>query len=630
MRVAGLVRADVVRVLYLAAALATAPTVACSGRSRAPSLELRTDGARESVCARLLPLPLEQDRKVGTALDPEDRDLGTFTLGGATYPALATAAANSRVVWPTELKGEEFLDFGLAASGPAEMGSVQATVRVAWAPEGHRVEEALYTGLVPVAALMDSGMQVRVRMPAQSGRGALVLSARLETSELPEGSRFHWLNPRISCPADTELLPVNVLLICVDTLRADRLIPGQSPDISMPRVASRLADAVVFENAYANSSWSLPSMASILTGRLPGEHNAGRRTRIAGPTGEVDYSARAIAGGIELSLSTGRYRFQMLHRSVSTLQELLGASGWYTAAIHNNGYINPPTRVLKGMDAAFQYPSVQASTATDQALEWLKTNGRGRFFLFLHYIEPHQWPGELPPSVRDKTSVASFTEDDRRAVVATYDELVGRTDEALERLFEGLETAGLFEDTLVILTADHGERFFERGVRGSHGGSFLESVVRVPLAIWAPGLAPRRVSRMVSSIDIAPTVLRAVGLSAPEGMSGHDLLNARPARPVPVTSEFVLWSADQAARWEGPWKFVLKPESGDNGLYDLQDDPGERQNLVAERPDLARRLESMLVDYRQRSLAAFTALDYQSTRMDPRTIESLRALGYIR
>jgi arylsulfatase A-like enzyme len=385
--------------------------------------------------------------------------------------------------------------------------------------------------------------------------------------------------------------------------------------------------------AYANSPWSLPSITTILTGLYPGLHNAGRRTLVGPAEVTTDYSARSVEGGIQLTIGGRNYRFQMLHSSVPTLQEILGARGYYTGAIHSNGYISHPTRVLKGTDFVRHYPEGDAAMGSDHAIDWIEKNNELNFALFLHYIDPHQWPKRLPQPLRGRPP-EDLKDQERARVLEIYDELCRYVDEHLDRFFHELERRGLMEKTYVVLLADHGERFFEKGVVGSHGGGYYESVLRVPLAFWGPDIPRRRIDTRVNLADVVPTVLDLLGVASAETeLSGHTL------RPLfegqhevdrDVVSEFILWSdEDHSALLRDHWKLITFWERRAVELYDLAQDPLELADVAAESPELTRLLHGVLLDHQRRAVKRFNSLTYEATHIDEETYKSLRALGYI-
>jgi arylsulfatase A-like enzyme len=320
----------------------------------------------------------------------------------------------------------------------------------------------------------------------------------------------------------------------------------------------------------------------------------------------------------------------MLHPSFETLQDLLGAAGYQTLAIHSNGYVDPPTGVLDGMDQVIHYPP-QAHAGTNAALRHLGSLSETRFFLFLHYIDPHQWPTLLPESLRDRVDPGSFSSRERGEVLRIYDDLVRTVDIELERFLSALDARSLASDTVIVFLSDHGERFFEKGVVGSHGGSHYESVLRVPLAIWLPGHPGEDVPTRVSLVDVTPTLLEMAGIEAPGSLVGTSLMpliRATATADREVDAGLVLWSAEEAALVTGHWKYVYRPGQGDL-LFDLEADPGENHNLVGRHPALASELRTRLVARSRADRKRSEDLEYPAVFLQKPTLDSLRALGYV-
>jgi arylsulfatase A-like enzyme len=587
------------------------------------------------VVARALPLPVEH-RSPGVQSEAEVAER-VITHQGVTRRFLEHPGLAGGFVWEVPSRSER-VRFGFAVEFPDEdrgLVGQELHLRLTLDDEDGQVvwEQRRELGSSGLAL-----EEVEVELPggggeAPPGTGArrLVFNSRPEP---PGTSRSEasvlWANPMaLAAPPPDRSPRPNVLILCIDTLRADRLLGDRAAE-TMPNLSARLATGRVYENAYANSSWSLPSMASIFTGRVPGAHHAGRRTHLGAGSVDVDYSARPTGGGIVLTIGGQRFRYQMLHQSVPTLQEVLGSAGYYTAAIHNNGYINYPTRVLKGADEATQYNRAEARVGTDLTLDWIRRHRRERFYLFLHFIDPHQWPVEIPEGLRGK-SLADLTAEDRTTILGVYDRLVARTDEQVERVFEELESTGLLESTVVVLLADHGERFMEQGVVGSHGGSLRESVIRVPLVIWAPGLPPGRTGEPAGLDSVAGTVSALAGLPPPEGAAPSLIDSARRTRRAwnhDVIAEGVLWGPDRWAVVSDGWKYV-ETAGSEAALFALAKDPGEDEDLVERQPEVASRLRNLLQRHREASDLGYRLLDYEATALDAQTIESLRALGYI-
>ena len=177
-----------------------------------------------------------------------------------------------------------------------------------------------------------------------------------------------------------------------------------------------------------------------------------------------------------------------------------------------------------------------------------------------------------------------MTEEDRQFLVARYDAEIRFTDDTLRELFDELETRGFFEDALVVVTSDHGEEFAEHGSL-LHQGYLYEELLRVPLILQGERVPPGRVeSGLVSSIDIAPTILAYAGLPVPDAMAGRDLLGERVV-PRPV---FAQYGPRRYALRTDRWKLIEDRLRDRIELYDLEADPGETRNLAGEEPERGR------------------------------------------
>lgn len=421
----------------------------------------------------------------------------------------------------------------------------------------------------------------------------------------------------------------NLLLVTVDTLRADHLgVYGYDLPTS-PNLDRFAEDAVVFENAYAPSTWTLPSVATLMTSHAPVTHGA-ERTR------------------------------SVLDDSFETLAERLAAAGFRTGAVVSHTFLAPRRGFAQGFQhfdesliAASAKRSQRATSSpqvTARGLAWLDAeagDGDAPWFLWLHYFDPHHVYeeregltdrfGEVDreamkrPDDADPAAVEAWIEAHRTGARTLYDGEVAFTDRHLGRLFDGLAERDLADDTLVVLGADHGEEFLDHGaVR--HRWNLHEATLRVPLLLRAPGLPPRRVEEPVSLMDVAPTVLALLcGAGEAEDLAGTSLVPALRGRPLerpPVVAR--LHSLDQdvhEAIVTDRWK-LIRTEDG-VALYDRVADPGEERDVSAEHPERARaleaRLDARLAEREQRGEGFDRA---QPVRLSPGDRERLRALGY--
>jgi choline-sulfatase len=406
-----------------------------------------------------------------------------------------------------------------------------------------------------------------------------------------------WLWKRPARPEVRREPGLNVLLVTIDTLRADALGTYGHPRDAAPWI-DRLAEAGVrFEHAYAHNVVTLPSHANILSGRHPTEHgirdNSGFR----------------------------------LPRQVETLATLLKARGYRTAAFVSAFPLDSQFGLARGFDVyedsfvnvdtnpAFLVQERRGEETVALARRWLEAGAEDPFFCWVHVFEPH-FPYEPPPSV-----AARFPDQPYLGEVAA-------TDAALAPLLEPLIEAGPRGRAVVVLTADHGEALGEHGEK-THGLFAYEGTLRIPLILFAPRLfGPRVVVEPVRHIDLLPTVLDALGASLPDGLPGRSLLPLAAGgrdRPPPVYFEAL--SATLNRGWaplhgvvRDRMKFIDLPIPE---LYDLASDPGETRNLAASRPDTVEAMELLLARFRSSDRGIRRAEETDETR------ERLRALGYL-
>ncbi len=420
--------------------------------------------------------------------------------------------------------------------------------------------------------------------------------------------------------------PDSVLLIVVDTLRPDHLGAYGYARPTSPHMDQWARGARRFDQAWSTSSWTLPAFGSILTGRYPDQHGAGKLH----PTAQIP-----IPGA--------------LNSKLPTLSERLEQGGWHTAAIVNNPFLHERFGLNRGFQRYDYSPADnvelrRADASVDLMLEWLEEI-QSPFFVMLHLFDPHL--GYDPPApvrgrftgeslegypVADlrgiRSRAAEISSGERQFIEAAYDEEIVFVDEQLGRLFSALDERGLDSRLLVILTSDHGEEFFEHG-SFEHGHSLHQEVVKVPLLIRGPGIAAGTSPEPVSLVDLAPTILEALSLpSLPdtEGISLWPLLTEGTAPEArSLRAEGALWGPPRGSTLEYPFRLLLEPELGRVQLFNLEQDPRETQDLSAVQ---AERLAFLLQKWEARSQSA--SPDWVLPDLDRDTLERLRSLGYVR
>lgn len=394
----------------------------------------------------------------------------------------------------------------------------------------------------------------------------------------------------------------NILLYVVDTLRADSLEPYGNRVVATPAVSRLAREGVLYETVYAHSSWTRPSITSILTGALPSAHRVEGRSDSAPP-------------------------------SLRLISEALSEVGYTTGAI----VTNPNVGSFFGFDQGYESfvelftsrgetvvqsssPRARSDTVTDRAIEWID-GAKKPFFLFLLTTDPHG-PYEPPPGFdhfdarsdptpkgpRYKPRYRPMIEDGFRpwryaeADRSKYYGEVAFNDASFGRLLDHLRETGLYDETWIVFCSDHGEEFGEHGHR-KHGRTLFEEQVRVPLVIRRPGEPEpgRRVATPVQLVDIHPTLLAAAGLSPPDDLPGIVLPQAAAgARPIYARLALDGYSSEMVVA--PPWKWIAshaqptldRRELG--GLFQLEDDPFEATDLQAKRPDLVAQLRGALSD----------------------------------
>ena len=391
---------------------------------------------------------------------------------------------------------------------------------------------------------------------------------------------------------------LNLVVITLDTTRADALGSYGQPLPVSPSIDAAAAEGIVFEQARTSSPSTFPAHASLFTGQHPYAHGV-----------------RANAGYV-------------LAEKTATLAEALQAAGWRTGAEVAAMVLGRFQRLDQGFDV-YRDPLSAADGAaatrnavdiTDRGLAFLREN-RGRpFFLWLHYYDPHS-PFTPPPPYSE-----GFREQPYLGEVRFVDDQVGRVLEELREL-------GLREQTLLVITSDHGEGLGEHG-EDTHTFFVYDSTMRVPLVFWGAGVVPRgqRVSAPVRLVDLAPTLLDLLGLPPLQDTQGVSL---RPLFDDPTAdleldgygesfAPLSLFGSD-ALRFvrEGRWKYLhkLEPE-----LYDIEADPGELENLAARESQRVAALRALLAEMLHQAPAAPEGVE---AKLSPETLAQLRALGYL-
>ncbi len=410
--------------------------------------------------------------------------------------------------------------------------------------------------------------------------------------------------PRTTTPPPSRTAK-HLLLVTIDTLRADRLGAYGNATVATPNLDRLARDGAMALHASAQVPLTRPSHVSLFTGLYPAEH--GIRDNVSPPLG----------------------------KNVPVLAEILQQRGFLTGGFVSSivlskqsglsrGFAHYADRFDVGEDDARFLNTIQkrGDVTVAEATAWLAEPGPARRFAWVHLYDPHD-PYEPPEPYASRYAGRPYDGE-----VAWSDELVGRLDTALS-------AAGLRDETLLVVTSDHGEGLDEHG-EAVHGFFVYETTLHVPLIVRGPGVVPgTKLNALVRTIDVMPTALDLLGLGElTPHVSGRSLKPALEGARIedePAFAESLVplihygWSDLRALR-DGRWKYILAPRPE---LYDLDRDPGELENLVDREPQRARAFRSGLEQRLRTEQATLRDAGAGNASVSPDMLEKLGSLGYV-
>ena len=457
--------------------------------------------------------------------------------------------------------------------------------------------------------------------------------------------RVGWHAPKLyveKAPKPEMAAIQNVVVLLIDTLRADKLKPfNKKTRVKTPVIDALAKQGIVFEVAQSPENWTKPAVASVLTGLHPMTHQQ--------KTGE-----------------------SKLPNSALLLSEHLKGKGFATGSFIANGYVSDKFGFKQGWDHYTNYiretRSVEAKNVFKEAGDWIEANKDKRFFTYIQTIDPHvpydppdaytkmydpdpytgpvrpRMTGILLEKAKRRPPAVTFTERDKKQIEALHDGEITQHDEHLGAFVERLKTLGLWDKTLLVITSDHGEEFEDHGSWG-HGHSIYQELLRVPLMVRLPGdaQAGRRVADTVTTMDIPSTVTELLGVDRmpdDEGKSLVGALHGRPLRqPMIAFSDF---QNDRRVATAAGYKFVLRGNLTST-LFNLRKDPREKNAKTAADYPVAQRylriMQSQFLGASDRghwmvptvgskAKRPKKVLKKQDAQMDEQIKEQLRALGY--
>jgi arylsulfatase A-like enzyme len=537
---------------------------------------------------------------------------GTVTVGGDARPALLESAR-----YRIRLPKRPLLTFGMGVSyaGVGDPpGWYRLTVRAGDAVVADKT-------LNPRAA--HGWRDVSVPLEDLGSRATLAFDLRLADREggtlsAPSGLVLAVADPTIH-DLDAYGSTKGIVLISIDTLRRDHVGAYGYPKATTPRLDSLAREGLLCEDAVSTSSWTLPAHLSLLTSADPAAH-----------------------GGVDM-----QHGFN--HR-LPTLAATLKKAGFATEAITSHLYVSSVYGADDGFDRMDFHQDRKATDVAVRATDVLDRVGDRPFFLFLHFYDPH-WHYDPPEATRrlfttgeyhgtitgrwqdfrDRTR-ADTSAEDLDQLRALYDGEIRYTDDEIGRVLDHLKTRGLDRGTLVVVTSDHGEEFLEHG-GFEHQKTLYEEVIRIPLLVSGPGVAPRREPLPVSLLDVMPTILAWARVDPLAPLQGKSLLASPADRETYGETDHGSGGTRRLflRAGAGRWKTILTFDRATEKLrgeewFELGADPGETSS-VPPRAEVAQAVRDRLVarwrEARGRGVGA------PSVELTAEQKERLRALGYV-
>jgi len=535
----------------------------------------------------------------------------------------------SRVSWYVEVPQGAKLSLGVGAVPTATPNATPTSAKIIVTPEAGQPTE-LFAGtlnaewtnkVLPLTPFV--GQVVRLDLTAEAG-------ATTETA---------WASPAILVPKVPVVTPTqarNVIVLLIDTMRADKLKPfNPATRVQTPVIDQIAREGTVFLSAQSPENWTKPSVASVLTGLYPMTHKA------------KESASRLADAALMVS-------------------EVFKQSGFSTATFLANGYVSDKFGFDQGWDHYTNYirenKSTTAQNVFGETATWIEKHKAERFFVYIQTIDPHvpydppdeflklydaeEYTGGVKPrSTADQLEQAkrnppaiTFTARDRQRLEALHDGEISYHDRQLGVFIDRLKALGLYDNTLFVVVADHGEEFNDHGSWG-HGHSVYQELLHVPLMARLPGAVPagRAIRESVGTLDVSPTVLSAAGVAIPPVMEGVDRMGHMngntPSLPAVAFSDFL---DDRRVIRAGRWKLIMRGVN--TTLFDLETDPGELKELRIEDHPIAMRYCRVLLGQflgatdRRNWLSAEQGqsvnLAGEAAEMDEATKAGLKAIGY--
>ena len=424
----------------------------------------------------------------------------------------------------------------------------------------------------------------------------------------------------------------NVILVSIDTLRADHLGCYGYHRPTSPVLDEFAREGLLFEDVTASSPWTLPSHGTMLTGLYPNRH------------GLHSYN-------------------NVLPVGMRTIADIFKEKGIQTAAVVNSHCLTPRYGLHQGFEDYEYIKEIlnlrKPSEVGSKAQQWLSSRGQKPFFLFLHYYDLHSDYASLPKYERQfvrpyqgrangttrqlimhRLGNVKFDQKAANHLIDLYDASIRQIDDEIGKLLLHLRTEKLLDETMVIITSDHGEEFLEHG-GVMHSQTQYQEMLKVPLMMRGPGLGQqKRINEIVSLVDLMPTILSVMGIEVPEGLDGTDLSGLWRQTNYKLPSRYVYAGA---SRMTGPlvksrpelhdiqravrhpqYKMHYNKLTKETQLFDLQNDPGEKADVAGKHVALVESMMGQLERYMKVNQAGAKLPPLQAEE-----INKLKSLGYL-
>ncbi len=414
----------------------------------------------------------------------------------------------------------------------------------------------------------------------------------------------------------------NIVLISIDTMRADRIGYNNYFRKITPNLDYLSKDSAVFKNHIAQAPSTAPSHASILTSTIPATHGAliKRKTEIKA--------------------------------NIPTLAEILKSNGYITASFNGGGQLDKKFGFSRGFDiydsyAESDYSKEKMSDKVTKGIDWIEANQGKKYFLFLHTYDIHVpyspeksdlekiYPGykgqlELPVTSSKLKPInakkVKLSKQDQEFIEAAYDAEIISVDRDLKALFDYLKNSKQYENTIIIVTSDHGEEFGEHGYMAWHSHTLYDELIKVPLILKLPSkiAVGRSINKQTRSIDIVPTLLELLNIPANNQIEGKSLLRLIENGDLAEFEEFAISQKDRTGNLPtsvrtSEWKLYNKL------LFNLTLDPKEQKNAASENKSVADSLKKQFDTARNKDVPA----EQKDVEIGNESIEQLKSLGYL-